>query len=275
MANDKHLAKRAQRDKKRRVRKMHNSVVRTANNAEHKAHLTAKSSVSKLRDDIYSFIMQKNGFRSYLINIRNGIIELKKSDDPKYDGMITSVYDKALDKLDKEIEPAISRIAEIIDNRASVENKITTFLDVSTNFQKVTLDFMMLTDAVNKYHNHNVSVYKGVEDPEHITCVDDSDFDFGYPAATVASTEKPAEESNAEVTDEDPNWTPGVISGETVVKAMLAADKATIAANAAAVAEEAIAAEAALAEGVTPPVNDEPNVMHDVEADIIVEDDKE
>lgn len=301
MANDKYLAKRTKRNKKRQILKMHNSAAKRADNAEHKLKMTAKDAVRKLRDDVYAFIVQKDNFRSFLVSVRDGIVDLKQTDDPKYDGLITSVYDKALEKLKTDIEPEISEVAKLMDGGGDPDNKVSEFLDISSKFQNVSFNFMNLVNSVNKYHNHNVSVYHGAEVTDGITEVDDADFDFGSsddlpegmpdidklmkdaeegkldeaalnemlakargeeetpaePSSEEVANDTPAEttegevatESSPETTQEDPNWTDGVVPSASVIKAMQAAE----------------AAETALTE-------DTPNVMHDVEASVVVTD---
>jgi hypothetical protein len=310
MATDKYLAKRTKRNKKRRVLKMHNSAVKRADNAEHKLKMTAKDAVKKLRDDVYAFIVQKDNFRSFLVSVRDGINDLKQTDDPKYDGLIASVYDKALEKIKTDIEPEISEVAKMMDGGGNPDDKVSDFLDISSKFQNVSFNFMTLVNSVNKYHNHNVSVYHGAEVTDGITEVDDADFDFGgsddlpegmpdidklvkdaeegkldeealnkmlaeargeevapaEPSSEGAANDTPAEttegevaaESNPETTQEDPNWTDGVIPSAAVAEAMLATEAAKA-------AEEVVAAEAAL-------TGDVPNVMHDVEASVVVTD---
>ena len=310
MATDKYLAKRAKRNKKRQVLKMHNSVIKRADNAERKLKMTAKDAVKKLRDDVYAFIVQKDNFRSFLVSVRDGINDLKQTDDPKYDGLITSVYDKALEKIKTDIEPEISEVAKMMDGESDPDNKVSEFLDISSKFQNVSFNFMNLVNSVNKYHNHNVSVYHGAEVTDGITEVDDADFDFGgsddlpegmpdidklvkdaeegkldeealnkmlaeargeevtpaEPSPEGVANDTPAEtteggvaaESSPETTQEDPNWTDGVIPSAAVTEAI----RATEAAKA---AEEVVTAKAALTEDV-------PNVMHDVEANVVVTD---
>lgn len=321
MATDKYLAKRTKRNKKRQVLKMHNSAVKRADNAEHKLKMTAKDAVKKLRDDVYAFIVQKDNFRSFLVSVRDGINDLKQTDDPKYDGLIASVYDKALEKIKTDIEPEISEVAKMMDGESDPDNKVSEFLDISSKFQNVSFNFMNLVNSVNKYHNHNVSVYHGAEVTDGITEVDDADFNFGSdsddlpegmldidklvkdaeegkldeatlskmlaearggevtsvepPSGEVANTTSAettegevAAEPNPETTQDNPNWTDGVIPSAAVAEAMLATEAAKA-------AEEVVAAEAALTEGTVPEAastEDVPNVMHDVEASVVVTD---
>jgi hypothetical protein len=102
-----------------------------------------------------------------------------------------------------------------------------------------------------------------------VTSVEPSTEGAANDTSAEATEGEVAAEPNSETTQDNPNWTDGVIPSAAVAEAMLATEAAKA-------AEEVVAAEAALTEGVipeaTPATEDVPNVMHDVEANVVVTD---
>lgn len=177
------LAKRAKRDAKRKVLKQHNAANKVATNKARKFHMTRRDAYIKLRDDIYGFIVHKNNAVNYLKNLIRSITDLKETNDAKYDGLIVSAYETGLKKIDEMIEPRLTELAKIADainpNDAS-DMHLEEYIKLTTKFNELTGIFGEIIATVNRYHNHNVSIYKNVEDPEHITEFSEDDFNFDF-----------------------------------------------------------------------------------------------
>ena len=176
------LAKRAKRDAKRKVLKHQNAIKKTAMNKSRRLVADRHEAMIKLRDDIFDFIVQKDSFKKFLRNMIKGSKELKATNDPKYDGIIISAYEKGLAKIDELIEPTLTELAKVVDDidpNKEISTTISEYLNASRLFSDISVKFNEILDAVNRYHNHNVSIYKNVDDPEKIVEFSEDDFDFG------------------------------------------------------------------------------------------------
>lgn len=237
----KYLAKRAKRDAKRKQLKKSNGLAKIARNGEFQATMSAAHATKQIKNDVYAFITHVNGFKATLVTLSKGIKDLKAADDVKYSGLIESVYPKAIKSIDEEISPTLSELAKKLDALTNKTVGLSDFFNISTELQGLTVKFAGIVEATNKYHNHNVAIYKGTETNDGLVSVDDSDFDFSSPlteeeAKTVAADlgiELPKEEPAAE--EEPPK-------------------------------EEVVGEE--VDEDDVPHITD--NIMHDVEADIVI-----
>lgn len=195
------LAKRAKRDAKRKVLKHQNAIKKTAMNKSRRLVADRREAVIKLRDDVFDFIVQKDSFKKFLRNMIKGSKELKATNDPKYDGIIVSAYEKGLDKINELIEPRLVKLAKIVDNidpNKDITITISEYLDASSLFGDLSVAFNDILEVINRYHNHNVSVYKNVDDPEKIVEFSEDDFDF-------ITTVNPIAPDKPSVADDNPN----------------------------------------------------------------------
>lgn len=195
MSNEqKLLAKRAKRDAKRKSLKQRNAAKKVIATKARKCVAGRREAVRELRDNIFDFIRQKDGFKKFLNDMISGGNAAKATGDPKYDGIIISAYEKGLAKVDELIEPRLTQLAKVVDGidpDKEITTTISEFLDASSLFHEVSIAFNEILETVNKYHNHNVSVYKHTEDPEKIVEFSEDDFNFdvygNHPAVEVAS----------------------------------------------------------------------------------------
>lgn len=175
------LAKRAKRDIKRKTLKLRNAVAKTATTRNRKLVNGRREAISKLRDDVYDFIVQKDSFKKFLASMIDGGKALKAKDGAKYDGLILSAYEKGIAKIDELVEPRLSKLAAIVDGinvNTAIDMNISDYLNAVNAFNDLCSAFTNIVQAVNRYHNHNVSVYNATDDPEHIAEFTDDDFNF-------------------------------------------------------------------------------------------------
>lgn len=182
MSNEqKLLAKRAKRDAKRKALKQRNAVKKVMNTKAKRLVAGRREAVIKLRDDIFDFIVQKDSFKKFLTSMIVGGKELKETGDSKYDGIIISAYEKGLAKIDELIEPRLTRLAKVVDNidpNKEITTTISEFLEASSLYSELSVAFNEILEVVNRYHNHNVSVYNNTDDPEKIVAFSEDDFNF-------------------------------------------------------------------------------------------------
>lgn len=217
-SENKQLAKRAKRDAKRKVLKHQNAVKKVATNKARKLVAGRREALIKLRDDVFDFIVKKDSFKKFLKEMIAGANDLKATNDPKYDGLIVTAYEKGLAKVEEVIEPRLTTLAKVVDNidpNKAIDTTISEYLEASTLLNELSGVFGEILSTVNKYHNHNVSVYKNTEDPEKIAEFSEDDFDFKFlnevslDAAKqyIDPTEGTAEKASAPVepTEDTPN----------------------------------------------------------------------
>lgn len=217
-SENKQLAKRAKRDAKRKVLKHQNAVKKVATNKARKLVAGRREALIKLRDDVFDFIVKKDSFKKFLKEMITGANDLKATNDPKYDGLIVTAYEKGLAKVEELIEPRLTTLAKVVDNidpNKAIDTTISEYLEASTLLNELSGVFGEILSTVNKYHNHNVSVYKNTEDPEKIVEFSEDDFDFKFlnevslDAAKqyIDPTEGTAEKASATVepTEDTPN----------------------------------------------------------------------
>lgn len=182
MSNEqKLLAKRAKRDAKRKSLKQRNAAKKVIATKARKMNAGKREAVIELRDSIFDFIRQKDGFKKFLNDMISGGNAAKATGDPKYDGIIISAYEKGLAKVDELIEPRLTQLAKVVDGidpDKEIDTTISEYLAASSLFGEVSMAFNEILEAVNKYHNHNVSVYKHTEDPAKIVEFSEDDFNF-------------------------------------------------------------------------------------------------
>lgn len=182
MSNEqKLLAKRAKRDAKRKMLKQRNAVKKVINNKAKRLVAGRREAVIKLRDDIFDFIVQKDSFKKFLTSMVEGGKAVKETGDSKYDGIIISAYEKGLAKIDELIEPRLTRLAKVVDNidpNKEITTTISEFLEASSLFSELSISFNGILEVVNRYHNHNVSIYNNTDDPEKIVAFSEDDFNF-------------------------------------------------------------------------------------------------
>jgi hypothetical protein len=182
-SENKQLAKRAKRDAKRKVLKHQNAVKKVATNKARKLVAGRREALIKLRDDVFDFIVKKDSFKKFLKEMIAGANDLKATNDPKYDGLIVTAYEKGLAKVEELIEPRLTTLAKVVDNidpNKAIDTTISEYLEASTLLNELSGVFGEILSTVNKYHNHNVSVYKNTEDPEKIVEFSEDDFDFKF-----------------------------------------------------------------------------------------------
>ena len=175
------LAKRAKRDIKRKTLKLRNAVAKTATTRNRKLVNGRREAINKLRDDVYDFIVQKDSFKKFLASMIEGGKALKEKDGAKYDGLILSAYEKGIAKIDELVEPRLSKLAAIVDGidvNTAIDMNISDYLNAVNAFNDLCSAFTNIVQVVNRYHNHNVSVYNATDDPEHIAEFTDDDFNF-------------------------------------------------------------------------------------------------
>lgn len=217
-SENKQLAKRAKRDAKRKVLKHQNAVKKVATNKARKLVAGRREALIKLRDDVFDFIVKKDSFKKFLKEMITGANDLKATNDPKYDGLIVTAYEKGLAKVEELIEPRLTTLAKVVDNidpNKAIDTTISEYLEASTLLNELSGVFGEILSTVNRYHNHNVSVYKNTEDPEKIVEFSEDDFDFKFlnevslDAAKqyIDPTEGTAEKASAPVepTEDTPN----------------------------------------------------------------------
>lgn len=243
-SENKQLAKRAKRDAKRKVLKHQNAIKKVATNKAKKLVAGRREALTKLRDDIFDFIVKKDSFKKFLKEMITGANNLKATNDPKYDGLIVTAYEKGLAKIEELIEPRLTELAKVVDSIdpvKQIETTITEYLDASRVFSDLSNIFSEILSTVNRYHNHNVSVYKNTEDPEKIVEFSEDDFDFSF-LDTADSTDSDADDKSAEVSDakEEPDESTDATSTTTEITA----------------------------------VEDTPNIHEDIEATVVVDDAK-
>lgn len=182
MSNEqKLLAKRAKRDAKRKALKQRNAVKKVMNTKAKRLVAGRREAVIKLRDDIFDFIVQKDSFKKFLTSMIEGGKAVKETGDSKYDGIIISAYEKGLTKIDELIEPRLTRLAKVVDNidpNKEITTTISEFLEASSLYSELSVAFNEILEVVNRYHNHNVSVYNNTDDPEKIVAFSEDDFNF-------------------------------------------------------------------------------------------------
>lgn len=208
MSNEqKLLAKRAKRNAKRKALKQRNAVKKVAITKARKGAAGRRAAINELRDNIFDFIRQKDGFKKFLTDMISGGNAAKATGDAKYDGIIISAYEKGLAKVDELIEPRLTQLAKVVDGinpTKEITTTISEFLEASTLFNEVSVAFNEILETVNKYHNHNVSVYKHTEDPEKIVEFSEDDFNFDALGNRPTSSETTeAVEENIPNTHED------------------------------------------------------------------------
>jgi hypothetical protein len=210
MSNEqKLLAKRAKRDGKRKTLKQHNAAKKVATTKAKRLVADRREAVIKLRDDIFDFIVQKDSFKKFLTSTIVGGKELKETGDSKYDGIIISAYEKGLAKIDELIEPRLTKLAKIVDNidpNKEITTTIGEFLEASSLYGELSVAFNEILEVVNRYHNHNVSIYNNADDPEKIVTFSEDDFNFD----SMGNTKTDSESDNIDVLnvfDEDDNDT--------------------------------------------------------------------
>lgn len=182
-SENKQLAKRAKRDAKRKVLKHQNAVKKVATNKARKLVAGRREALIKLRDDVFDFIVKKDSFKKFLKEMITGANDLKATNDPKYDGLIVTAYEKGLAKVEELIEPRLTTLAKVVDNidpNKAIDTTISEYLEASTLLNELSGVFGEILSTVNRYHNHNVSVYKNTEDPEKIVEFSEDDFDFKF-----------------------------------------------------------------------------------------------
>lgn len=175
------LAKRAKRAIKRKTLKLRNAVAKTATTRNRKLVNSRREAINKLRDDVYDFIVQKDSFKKFLASMIEGGKALKEKDGAKYDGLILSAYEKGIAKIDELVEPRLSKLAAIVDGinvNTAIDMNISDYLNAVNSFNDLCSAFTNIVQVVNRYHNHNVSVYNATDDPEHIVEFTDDDFNF-------------------------------------------------------------------------------------------------
>lgn len=182
MSNEqKLLAKRAKRDAKRKALKQRNAVKKVITTKAKRLVAGRREAVIKLRDDIFDFIVQKDSFKKFLTDMIEGGKSIKETGDSKYDGIIISAYEKGLAKIDELIEPRLTKLAKVVDNidpNKEITTTIGEFLEASSLYSELSVSFNEILEVVNRYHNHNVSVYNNTDDPEKIVTFSEDDFDF-------------------------------------------------------------------------------------------------
>lgn len=182
MSNEqKLLAKRAKRDAKRKMLKQRNAAKKVINTKAKRLVAGRREAVIKLRDDIFDFIVQKDSFKKFLTSMVEGGKAIKETGDSKYDGIIVSAYEKGLAKIDELIEPRLTRLAKVVDNidpNKEITTTISEFLEASSLFSELSISFNGILEVVNRYHNHNVSIYNNTDDPEKIVAFSEDDFNF-------------------------------------------------------------------------------------------------
>lgn len=175
------LAKRAKRDGKRKALKQRNAAKKVATTKAKRHVADRREAVIKLRDDIFDFIVQKDGFKKFLTSTIVGGKELKETGDSKYDGIIISAYEKGLAKIDELIEPRLTKLAKIVDNidpNKEITTTIGEFLEASSLYSELSIAFNEILEVVKRYHTHNVSIYNNTDDPEKIVTFSEDDFNF-------------------------------------------------------------------------------------------------
>ena len=175
------LAKRAKRDGKRKALKQRNAAKKVATTKAKRHVADRREAVIKLRDDIFDFIVQKDGFKKLLTSTIVGGKELKETGDSKYDGIIISAYEKGLAKIDELIEPRLTKLAKIVDNidpNKEITTTIGEFLEASSLYSELSIAFNEILEVVKRYHTHNVSIYNNTDDPEKIVTFSEDDFNF-------------------------------------------------------------------------------------------------
>lgn len=182
MSNEqKLLAKRAKRDAKRKMLKQRNAAKKVINTKAKRLVAGRREAVIKLRDDVFDFIVQKDSFKKFLTSMVEGGKAIKETGDSKYDGIIVSAYEKGLAKIDELIEPRLTRLAKVVDNidpNKEITTTISEFLEASSLFSELSISFNGILEVVNRYHNHNVSIYNNTDDPEKIVAFSEDDFNF-------------------------------------------------------------------------------------------------
>lgn len=182
MSNEqKLLAKRAKRDAKRKMLKQRNAANKVINTKAKRLVAGRREAVIKLRDDVFDFIVQKDSFKKFLTSMVEGGKAIKETGDSKYDGIIVSAYEKGLAKIDELIEPRLTRLAKVVDNidpNKEITTTISEFLEASSLFSELSISFNGILEVVNRYHNHNVSIYNNTDDPEKIVAFSEDDFNF-------------------------------------------------------------------------------------------------
>ena len=182
MSNEqKLLAKRAKRDAKRKALKQRNAVKKVITTKAKRLVAGRREAVIKLRDDIFDFIVQKDSFKKFLTSMIEGGKAVKETGDSKYDGIIISAYEKGLAKIDELIEPRLTKLAKVVDNidpNKEITTTIGEFLEASSLYSELSVSFNEILEVVNRYHNHNVSVYNNTDDPEKIVTFSEDDFNF-------------------------------------------------------------------------------------------------
>ena len=182
-SENKQLAKRAKREAKRKALKHQNAVKKVATDKARRLVTGRREALIKLRDDIFDFIVKKDSFKKFLKDMITGANNLKATNDPKYDGLIITAYEKGLAKVEELIEPRLTELASIVDNidpTKQIDTTISEYIKASKLLNDLSGIFSEILATVNRYHNHNVSVYKNVEDPEKIVEFSDDDFDFSF-----------------------------------------------------------------------------------------------
>lgn len=211
MSNEqKLLAKRAKRDAKRKALKQRNAVKKVITTKAKRLVAGRREAVIKLRDDIFDFIVQKDSFKKFLTSMIEGGKAVKETGDSKYDGIIISAYEKGLAKIDELIEPRLTKLAKVVDNidpNKEITTTIGEFLEASSLYSELSVSFNEILEVVNRYHNHNVSVYNNTDDPEKIVTFSEDDFNFdsmgnkktGDESDSVDTFDVFNEENNAEI----------------------------------------------------------------------------
>lgn len=175
------LAERAKRDGKRKALKQRNAAKKVATTKAKRHVADRREAVIKLRDDIFDFIVQKDGFKKFLTSTIVGGKELKETGDSKYDSIIISAYEKGLAKIDELIEPRLTKLAKIVDNidpNKEITTTIGEFLEASSLYGELSIAFNEILEVVKRYHTHNVSIYNNTDDPEKIVTFSEDDFNF-------------------------------------------------------------------------------------------------
>ena len=264
-SENKQLAKRAKREAKRKALKHQNAVKKVATNKARRLVTGRREALIKLRDDIFDFIVKKDSFKKFLKDMITGANNLKATNDPKYDGLIVTAYEKGLAKVEELIEPRLTTLARVVDNidpNKQIDTTISEYLEASTLLNELSGIFSEILSTVNRYHNHNVSIYKNTEDPEKIVEFSEDDFDFKFlselsmdDAKKYMEPNKPAEdtpkEEPAEPAEplEDPPEEIAIEPLEDII-------------------EEAPA-------DPVEPTEDTPNIHEDIEATVVVDDAKQ
>lgn len=205
----KFLAKRAKRDAKRKALKQRNAVKKVMNTKAKRLVAGRREAVIKLRDDIFDFIVQKDSFKKFLTSMIEGGKEIKEKGDSKYDGIIISAYEKGLAKIDELIEPRLTKLAKVVDNidpNKEITTTISEFLEASSLYSELSVAFNEILEVINRYHNHNVSVYNNTDDPEKIVTFSEDDFNFDA-MGNKKTSDKPDSVDTFDVFGEDDNDT--------------------------------------------------------------------